>query len=250
MYPHTHIYLTKLITGSSNELLLLGSVIPDLIQEGLMPQGFDRQVVELMRFFKEKEPKFIPLCLGMTLHEFPIGIDRFVHSSYNGGPGYAFQFNNELFSLAKSTFNCDDQKASLAAHFAVEKAVEIKVLSEHPDLLKELNKVMNLSVLSELFSLLAEFYNIPVENIEEEWASYKHICLDYDLSSVTDQAKEWSFLYKKVFSIDTPPDKIEKLIEAAKEVIKPSVDEFLDFCVSECKKDFDYNFGKLKSTLV
>ena len=96
MYPNTHIHLTKLITGSNNEFLLLGSIIPDLIQEGLMPQAFDRQVVDLMRFFKQNKPEFLPVCLGMSLHEYPVGIDRFVHGSYNGGPGYAFQFNDEV----------------------------------------------------------------------------------------------------------------------------------------------------------
>ena len=47
MYARSHIYFTKEITGSKNPYLLFGSLFPDFHQTNCLPQGFDKQVIDL-----------------------------------------------------------------------------------------------------------------------------------------------------------------------------------------------------------
>lgn len=108
MYQRSHIYLTQKITGSKNPYLLFGSLFPDFHQLGSLPAGFDLQYKEFLSFLKGKYPDLLPFGMGMTLHETPFGVDRFIHQAYNGGPGYAFQFVEGLLEDTKRVFDCDD----------------------------------------------------------------------------------------------------------------------------------------------
>src|SRR3989338_3459544 len=91
MLPNTHAYATISITQSTNPLLLYGSIIPDIAATNILPWGIiDQQAENFLSYLIKKDKKLKNFGLGICLHELPIGIDRFTHTSYNGKTGYAY----------------------------------------------------------------------------------------------------------------------------------------------------------------
>jgi hypothetical protein len=249
MYYRSHIYLTEQITGSRNPYLLFGSLFPDFHQRQRLEQGFDRKVVELMQFLKDKHPDLFPIGLGMTLHEFPLGVDKYVHQSYKGGPGYAFQFVEELFEETKQVLGFDDDMTRLMTHFLVENAIEHKIVNEHPETNRHLRECIDSLDKARVIEVLSEFYGIDKEGLEDEWKWFEHQAFEYDYGSYEGEGQAWADMMERLFNKKADAKAIGALIEKTQGVIASTVDEFLEFCVAQCRKDFEYNFpssvGKL-----
>lgn len=250
MYARTHFYLTERITGSRNPLLLFGSVLPDFHQTGALPRGFDIKAVEFMKFLKARYPNLLPLAVGMTLHEFPIGPDRFLHQSYKGGCGYGYMFDDKLLEESKVVFSCDSQTASLADHFCVENAIEYKIVTENPEVEKLFRKVLRAIDREMIISALSEFYNSDRENVSREFDMFLHLNLDFDYSEYESMGAAWAEIFKRIMGRDVDAHRIAGLIRKTQQIIAPTVGEFLQYCVDECTREFDYNFGKIKKEIL
>ncbi|MFC1723050.1 hypothetical protein ACFL0V_02845 [Nanoarchaeota archaeon] len=248
MYNHSHLYMTSKITGSTNPLLLFGSLLPDFHHSQTLPPQFDHQVMQLMQFLKDKHPDLVPLTLGMTLHEYPIGVDRFIHQSYKGGPGYAFQFNDQLAQLTQETLNTDPQTTHLLTHFLVENAIEYKISNQHPetnDLLLSCRSVDK----GHIVDALSEFYHADKSTLLKEWEIFDHTAYDYDYSSYLGLGKVWAEVRKRLFNETIDPQVIADLIKFASKTIKPTVESFLAETITACRKDFQYNFPSYKEQI-
>ncbi len=229
--------------------MLFGSLLPDFQQTNALPRGFDKQSIELLKFLKKEYPDLVPLAIGMTLHEYPIGIDRLVHQSYNGKMGYGFQFNSILTEKSKKVFNCDDQTANLMNHFLVENAIEYKIITGHPETNEKLKKCFNEIDRERIIKALSKFYNSDKDSLNKEFDLFIHTNLDFNYGEYEDMGNAWVDTMERVLHKTADPKEIAILIKLTCNIIDSSVDKFLQTCVDECKKDFDYNFGTLKKSL-
>lgn len=249
MYARSHVYLTEKTTGSSNSLLIFGSLLPDFHQTNALPRGFDQRAIEFMKFLKQEYPDLIPLAIGMTLHEHPIGVDRFVHQSYKEKEGYGFQFDKELLGETKKVFGCDNQTAKLMNHFLVENAIEYKIVTDHPETNEKLRKCFDDIDKERIIEALSRFYDSDKSALNEEFGWYVHTNFEYDYGNYDSMGKAWVDTMERVLHKTADPKEVARLIKLTSRIITPSVDEFLQFCVDQCKEDFEFNFSKLKETL-
>ncbi|MBR9683294.1 hypothetical protein GOV03_02025 [Candidatus Woesearchaeota archaeon] len=245
MYARSHIYLTEKITGSTNPLLLFGSLLPDFHQTSALPKRFDNRVVEFFNFLNKEYSALVPLAVGMTLHEFPIGVDRFTHQSYKKGNGYGFQFDGQLSEETKKVFDCDDQMAKLMNHFLVENAIEYKLVTEHPEINERLKQCFDGIDREKIVEALSKFYGSSISALNEEFDLYFHTTFDYDYGNYESMGKSWADTMKRVLGKTADPKEIARLIKLTSEIIEPSVDEFIQTCVEECKKDFGSEIKEL-----
>src|SRR3989338_5267368 len=105
MFPHTHTYAAREIAGRSSNLLVLGSILPDLAVTGIVDDwNIGESALEFRNWLSDRDKNFTDLGLGMMLHEFPCGIDRFTHTNYNGGDGYAYANGRQILSNVSDCF--------------------------------------------------------------------------------------------------------------------------------------------------
>lgn len=246
MYFRSHIYCTKEITGSTNPYLLTGSLFPDFYFAGL-PTGFERRSIELMKFLNQKYPALVNFALGMTLHEYPIGVDRFIHTEYQGKQGYAFQFQKELLEDSKKLFGTD--VAALMTHFFVENAIEFKILKEHPELEKMTKKAFTEIDKKLLVTALSKFYGVEDKKLHKGFDTCCSLIFDYDYSTFEGQGKAWVKSMHMAFGKTADHKEISKIIQKTVTIIEPTVDKFLKECIEACKKDFEYNFPSFRKNL-
>ncbi|MBW2967504.1 hypothetical protein KY362_03385 [Candidatus Woesearchaeota archaeon] len=249
MYAHSHIYFTHKITGSRNPWLLFGSLFPDFHQTKALPSGFDHKVMEFMQYLKDKHPDMMPLAVGMTLHEYPIGVDRFIHQGYRGKEGYAFQFVHELSADAKNVFGFDDQLIPLATHFLIENAIEHKIMHDEPWTREMLVQCYGDLDKDRFMDAVSEFYNVDRAALSHEWDVYRHQTLDFDYGTYTGCGKAWVDCMERLFDMTADPVEIGKLIEKTQDIMAPTVEAFLSDVLAQCKKEFDENFPTIKESL-
>jgi hypothetical protein len=241
MHARTHVWIAHEVTGSTDSLLLFGSLLPDMNIDGSFPRGFDMQAVELLRFLKREYPDLMKIGIGMCLHEYPIGVDRFVHTQYRGGAGYAFSFVRELIDDARVATPLHETQLPLLTHFLVEYAIEIKIVNEHPASTDLLTKTLGIKK-ERICEALAKFYRIPAYAVAHEIEIYSEAQLSFDFKDHENAAHGWLWFLNRVFHQTANPKDIAALIRKAELLIEPTVDIFLLDCVAQCKEDFRYNF--------
>ncbi len=239
-----HIYCTQKITGSKDPYLLFGSLFPDFHCTGVFPQGFDSKWKELIQYLNKNNPAFENIGIGMTLHEIPIGVDRFAHGT-SQRIGYAFQFIGELREDAVNLFG-DDHWTLLMTHFAVEYAMDYAVIKKHPEVEKTIKTVFDEIDEYKVISALSGFYSIDEPKVREAFEDFKALTLEYDYSTFEGLGKQWAAIMETTTGKKGDARAIARYIEKAYNLIEPTVDEFLEYCIAQCKKDFEKlfpNFG-------
>jgi len=244
MYASSHVYCTTQITGSKDLNLVFGSLFPDFLQMGSLPRGFEQRVDELRDFLQKKYSDLEPIAIGMCLHEYPIGVDRFIHQSYKGSEGYAFQFVKELKADAEKIFP-EPKLIPLMTHFLVENAIEHKIATEHPDSTRLLRSCFEGINRQQIVQALASFYNVSEDALNKEYAAYQHSALDFDCTSYEAQGKLWAEQAKNIFNWEIDSQTIAQLIEKTQKLIDPTVDELLQYCIAKCREDFTSKFPNL-----
>ncbi len=242
MLPNTHAYAAKEITGSTNPLIIYGSILPDIAVTRVIKWGvIDQQSEDFLSFITRKNKRLIDLGLGICLHELPIGIDRFTHASYNGKVGYAYHFGKFLL-LKHPYLLLAGKKALTVAHNFIETGVEYHLLHDFPkiqQLVRNSVKKVNVKTISKY---LADFFKLDREKTLTALCNYNETIIDTDYSSIEGLAEFWSKLITSTGK-NVNRRKIVSVIESAIKMTNPTYKEFLAYAISQSKKDYKKFIG-------
>lgn len=240
MFPHTHIYATKKIIGNPDSLLVYGSVLPDIAITRILDWDTVSKKAEGFRtWLNEKDKKCADLGLGMMLHEFPCGIDRFTHTSFDGGPGYAFKNSKEIIEDVSICCGINSDKARVIAHNFIETGVELLVIKENPNIPELLKNMIDDIDMARVAKYFAGFYGLSDKEVSGAIESYNKFLTREDYGSVEGSVKIWENMIGRLFGTKIDADKTKKVIERSVEIIKPTYEDFLFRAVESCKRDVE-----------
>lgn len=233
MFALTHIYCARKINPKADSLFLYGSVFPDIPVLGIVDWDLMKEkTLEFSNFIIGKNI-LTGFAKGLTVHEDPYGIDRFVH----GNEGYAFVKGEELHKELKAYF--PKEIIPIAAHSFIEFAVEMRMAEKFPELAKEIVKVRSEGnkYLNQIAGIFSSFFNLDSEKSLKTIKEFNKI-LVYDVSTKQKSVDFYVGLLKKLRSSDIPRIEVQKLTELSLSVTSDYF-SFLEETIAKCKRDFE-----------
>ena len=234
MFHYTHSYIAARLYKSQSDLLLVGSIIPDLAVMGIIKwQGglHGGEAVKNFSQFIQGHPDYLDLYRGVLAHNI---LDDFTHIDYKGEIGYAFQNNQELADLIGKYYELNDDKWSIGkAHNFIESAVDILLLNEDPtaqDKLKKAIKTVNRKKLSELFS---DYFNIDKSEFLESISQFFDLFTKYDFTKEENWVLFWEDLEKLMSLKDIGSQKRKELLDKSISIVKNTYKDFLNYSLAE-----------------
>ena len=238
MFSHTHVYTAQKIIGNPGSLLIYGSVLPDIAVTKISDWNTISQKAEDFRsYLAGKDKNYVDLGLGMMLHEFTCGIDRFTHASFDGGPGYAFKNSETIIKDVSACCGINPDEAKVIAHNFIEAGVEFLIIKKNPylpQLLKKSIKEVDMVRVGKYFST---FYGLSEKETIESMEFYNQFLIREDYSSVEGFVKVWKYMIRQLFGKEIDSNKTAKIIEESIEIVKPSYKDFLSKAIEACKQD-------------
>lgn len=128
--------LQKPLTPFQKNLMMVGSVLPDLVAGMGMERNFGHLMGrELYAFCGEKHPAALPLALGVWLHGAdPCGFDYYADEHWGDGKGWCFQKCVPYIDDVVAACNLPAEWGLWKAHNFVEMAAEIQCDKKCPEL--------------------------------------------------------------------------------------------------------------------
>lgn len=249
MFVLTHIYCAKKINPKADNLFLYGSIFPDIpITKIISWELMKDKTEEFNKYIKKHSTNLTSFADGLLVHEYPSGIDRFVHG--NKKNGYAFQKGRTILEDVKKLFIGNNlilqfiatlvgkNKLKDASHSFVEFSIEMKITKSHPELIKVIQEVKDTAttVEKEVSQLFSNYFNLPLTEVESALHLYNNL-LVYDASSMD---KAVNLFYKKIEMTTrrkVSKEKIKEILEKCQQQTKDYKD-FLEDTIQKCKKSY------------
>lgn len=137
MFALSHVYISTKVTGRKSDLLVFGSVLPDIATTSKGELARDEIHYSPMKFFnfvKSKHGDLLDLAIGVRLHSnVNKGADFY---SDDTKTGYAKLEGKKINADVSRLLGVGEDKISLgAAHNFIEGAVDLNLIDSHPHLL-------------------------------------------------------------------------------------------------------------------
>lgn len=158
MFPLSHIYIATKVAARENDLLVLGSVIPDLAWFSVPLKGvLHDQPDEFWDFVKEKFPDFSDLALGVKLHsQVNKGADYY---SDDEEVGFAKINGRKILKDAAMTFEIEEgHQALILSHNFIEVAIDLHLGKKFPSIVRLYKKAIG-SVMTEGVARILSAYS-------------------------------------------------------------------------------------------
>lgn len=223
MFPLTHLYVNRQVTGTMTPELALGSVLPDILtglgiswerSHALKPcDGWPRDIQR-----------------GDALHGVGLpGLDHFTDQSWNQGPGYAFS-KAEHFAGRMKDLGLPDNDLIWRGHNQVEMAIEIQIGRTHRDLFDHLRRASEDSALVRLVEhRIRSLYGVS-GSIEPLLAHFLHLNADPDVLS-----SQYARRLNNHYNLEIRPEQIASIIDTAWELIRTDYRAFLADCIDRLR---------------
>jgi len=241
MLPLAHTYIATKVTGRKDDLLLFGSVLPDItltssrrINEDMMhksPQQF-------YGFIKKSYPEFLDLALGIMLHsEESKGADIYTDDQ---GRGFAYKKGRHLSNDVAALLKMEPGEVSLQlSHNFIEGALDLLLAINHPDIITTYRDVQRNVAPSLISKSLADYLGLTQQDVEKEleffkdFLSYKHLSTKEGMVDGIGKP-----LIKMLMNIDVDRAEAVKLFGKAVTLIEEGCLQFLDDTVNKMKVTF------------
>ncbi|HLD15921.1 MAG TPA: hypothetical protein VJB94_05065 [Candidatus Nanoarchaeia archaeon] len=244
MFPHTHTYAAREIAGRSSNLLVLGSILPDLAVTGIVDDwNIGESALEFRNWLSDRDKNFTDLGLGMMLHEFPCGIDRFTHTNYNGGDGYAYANGRQILSNVSDCFRVmgflklSEDKVRRLSHNFIETGVEFLILKDNPELVNILRRAVDNVNIEKCVKYFSEFYGIKDTKVAQAFSAFDTFIKEPDYTSVDGLVEMWKLIAKQKTGLGINVENVRRTIQKSIEIVKPTYSRFISDAISSCKKD-------------
>jgi hypothetical protein len=229
MFHHAHAYVATKIYQADDQLLILGSFLPDLAVMGIIKwegglHGKESSA-DFAKFILEY-PAYVSLFKGVLAHNV---LDDLSHLEYHTKPGYAFQNTQELAELVMKFYGLDEEGAKAKAHNFIEMAVDIKLLQDHPEIQSLIKKSIKEPDREELSKLLGTYFKIDAIQFETTLSEYWTLFTKYDFSKAENWALFWGDLEPLLSLKNIGNEKRKELLEVALSIVKNTYQDFLAY---------------------
>lgn len=236
MFHNTHTYFASKLCKSHDNLLLLGSILPDIAVTGIIKWegGLHGQesLDNLSRFIKRR-PAYLNLYKGIHTHNI---IDDFAHTNYIGGTGYAYQNNEELVKLVAEYYDLDKKGAQGKAHNYIESGVDILLLQEYPHIPNQIKRAIQRTDEKELSRFLGSYFNIDKNRFLDALLQFFDQFTKYDLTKEDNWNLLWADLENLLSLKNIGNQKRKQLIQKSITVVKNTYHDFLKYSLEEGSK--------------
>lgn len=239
MFPLSHIYVATRVAGRKNDLLVLGSVIPDLAWFSEPLRGaLHNQPSEFWGFVKEKYPDCLDLALGVRLHS---QIDRGAdYYSDDEKIGYAYINGRKIVKRASSAFGIEEgQQALVLSHNFIEAAVDLVLAEKFPSLIRMYRRAINEGAAEKTALVISIYLGKDVSLVETELGKLFAFFSPENISSLRGVCSNSVVPFlKRTLQKDINFDQVLRVLEQSGELVKDSFLPFLDETVGKMKIDF------------
>ncbi len=239
MFSLSHIYITSQVTRSNDNLLLLGSILPDAAWVG--PEGQDLRPLhsspmDFYHYVEKEHPDMLNMAVGFVLHsDFEKGADFFSHDETTG---YAMTEGAILRPQIELVSHIHDQKElRVIGHTCIEIAVDLHLNKSQPSVLdtyRQLIKGANIHKIAQLFSDFFQKDNSIYATALEKLFSYTNPLhfQSVDNAVLGMLIPYFDFKYGKKLTVElTTP-----IIEAALDITHPTWQVFLGDTIESIRK--------------
>lgn len=243
MFAISHAYITSKVLGRTNNLLMLGSFLPDIRVVTEINSPLDRlhnEPVDFLKFIKEKYPNLIDLGISVRLHcSQDKGADFY---SDNHETGYAVIKAEEIKSEAGELIHDSGRNALVVAHNFIEAALDLKLQESD----KEIGTIYQAGIdkvdYKTVAKCLAEYFGMSKNEVENDLLLLKDYFSLEHLSTSKSFAELFPKPIQKRYGVQIDGlDPVIELIERSKLIITDSYIDYYKNTISEIKN----NLGNL-----
>lgn len=239
MFPLSHIYVSTKVTEKESDLLVLGSVIPDLAWFSEPLKGaLHNQPDEFFDFIKEKCPDFLDLALGVKLHsQVGKGADYY---SDNEEVGYAKVNGRKIIkSVTEALGIKEGQQALVLSHNFIEAVVDLLLAEKFPFLPKTYQRAIDSEANHKAAAMVSTYLGKDVVLVDTEMKKLFDFFSPENVSSVTGVCSNAVVPFlEKTLGKKLNFEQILGVLNQSEELVKDSFLPFLDETVEQMKVDF------------
>lgn len=229
MFHHTHALTASKLYQSQDELLLLGSIIPDIAVTKIIKWVgglHGKRSINNFTKFINKNPDYDWLLKGVIAHNI---VDDFTHKNYQGDIGYAYQNNQELLSLISKYYGLGKKAARGLAHNYIESGVDILLLQDQPLIQKTLKQALRRINQEKLSNLLGSYFNINYKKFHNALTQFLDLFTKYDFSQKENWVLFWQGLEILLSLKDIGNQRRNELLNMGVDIVKNTYQEFLNY---------------------
>src|SRR3989338_8017210 len=140
-----HAYVAEKVTGTTDNLLYIGCLIPDLVwytraRPALEKANLhDEGAVTLHDFIKKNNPSLRPLSVAILSHGTLFGAYCYNDKSYKGGKGFAYRYSQSLEKEVAICCNISATVAKIRAHNFIE-LMDLLIAKRETELVNRIEK--------------------------------------------------------------------------------------------------------------
>lgn len=169
MFPLSHIYVSTKTAGRESDLLVLGSVIPDLdwVSQGRIDGKFHELPFEFINFLKRGYPDCSDLGLGVKLHS-PVSKGADFYSD-DWQTGYTKALGRQLVDDVLLILGISNREKALGfVHGFIEAAVDLRLQNDFSKLVLVYQKALKKENLEKITECLSVYLNLKREIVLKE----------------------------------------------------------------------------------
>lgn len=230
MFHNTHSYIAAKLYNSESDLLLVGSILPDLAVTKVIPwEGglHGKESVEKFYEYIKDKSEYMDLYKGIVAHNI---LYDFTHLDY-GETGYAFQNNQELARLIGEYYGLEEKRAISKAHNFIESGVDIMLLQDYPSVQEKLKKAISNTDIKKLADLLAEYFNSDKEEFFNMLSKFFSLFTKYDFSKKENWSIFWIDLEKLMLLKNIGEQKRIELLNESLITVGETYKDFLEYSI-------------------
>lgn len=239
MFPLSHIYVSTKVTEKESDLLVLGSVIPDLAWFSMPLRGvLHNEPDKFLDFVKEKYPDFLDLALGVRFHsQIGQGADYY---SDDEEIGFAKINGRKILKEVAKAFGIKEGQQTLGfSHNFIEAAVDLLIAKKFPLLVKIYKQAIDGDSVDKTAEVVSAFLGKDVILVKAELKNFFVFFSPENISTVTGICSSTVTPYlERILQKKIGYNQILNVLEQSKMLVKDSFLQFLDETVRKMKVDF------------
>lgn len=241
MGPLVHCFAAEKVLGSDDSLVLLGAILPDLgwMDKELNCPKLHEGGLELKAYLEKKNPKFLPLALGMLTHGVKYGLDKYSDIDWQGkGKGWAHLLAPHLYQEVTQACLVDPKTGRQLAHNFIEWAVEYWLDKKHPDLKNNLGQAFrDKEAVGKTAEYLADCFGVDQRKIKGSLQKLGKLYNPQNFSSLKGVVNIGDGICQMILGHKIDRAKAEAALRKATEIVKDEWEGFLKAAIFEIRKE-------------
>lgn len=241
MFPISHTYIASKVLGRRSDLLVLGSMLPDIrvISRDNSPlDNLHRQPKEFFDFLQDEFSDFYDLGLGVRLHcAQDKGADYY---SDDREVGYALKEGRKILPDVGELINDYDKNGLVLAHNFIEAALDLKI-NNRDGIGKYYGEALETIDYKDIARVLAKYFQMSGVEVCDELIKFVSHFSVKNLSSPQGFATTFLPPMRKRYHVeDVDIQAVEKLIIKSEDLIDSSYEDYFTNTIDCMKQDWRY----------